>query len=113
MLHTVPTTIEPEVVTEIVTELVTETEKSVETVTRIESVTEITSHTSVGPDPDPEARIVPETENENKLRPGIVLDDVPPIVSILKTKPEAELPKPEANCFAAILMGLKCGDNPG
>ena len=74
----VPTTTPaPEIVTEIVTEIatqiVTETEKSVEMVTRIESVTEITMETSIGPleSEVPEARIANEKEdNENELRPG-------------------------------------------
>ena len=99
--------------TELVTELVTETEKYTETVTRIESVTEITSETSVGPAEDsaPEARIVLEAEsNENQLRPGIVLDDVVSIEDRLDSPFGSK--KPEANCFAAILMGLKCGENP-
>ena len=99
--------------TELVTELVTETEKYTETVTRIESVTEITSDTSVGPAEiaAPEARIVLETESdENRLRPGIVLDDVVSIEDRLESPFGSK--KPEANCFAAILMGLKCGENP-
>ena len=99
--------------TELVTELVTETEKYTETVTRIESVTEITSETSVGPAEiaAPEARIVLETESdENRLRPGIVLDDVVSIEDRLESPFGSK--KPEANCFAAILMGLKCGENP-
>ena len=91
-----------------VTEIVTETEKFTETVTRIEAVTDITSETSVGPVEtgsglEPEARIVSELDSEigNDLRPGTVTDDSPFIAA-----------KPEANCFAAILMGLKCGENP-
>ena len=104
-----------EIVTEVVTEVVTETEKYTETVTRVESVTEITSETSVGPDETdgPVARIIIQDEdNENKLRPGIVLDDVPPILGSSPAIENAfKATKPEANCFAAILMGLKCGEN--
>ena len=91
-----------------VTEIVTETEKFTETVTRIEPVTEITSETSVGPaeveKPEPEARIVLEVDQKdgagNELIRGGDLES--PFAS----------KQPEANCFAAILMGLKCGENP-
>ncbi len=114
-----PTTIQvearTEIVTEVVTEFVTETEKYTEAVTRVESVTEIISETSVGPDENvgPEARIIiQDEENENNLRPGIVLDDVPPILGSSPAIENAfKATKPEANCFAAILMGLKCGEN--
>ena len=44
------------------------------------------------------------------------MDDVPPIISSSDGLDLIENAfgsnKPEANCFAAILMGLKCGQNP-
>ena len=70
---TPPPEIVTEIVTEIATQIVTETEKSIEMVTHIESVTEIIMETSIGPvEPEaPEARIAhEEEENENELRPG-------------------------------------------
>lgn len=97
-----------EIVTEVVTEIVTETEKFTETVTRIESVTEITSETSVGPaeveKSEPEARIVLEVEPKDGT--GNELIGSGDLESPFAAK------RPEANCFAAILMGLKCGENP-
>jgi len=92
----------------VVTEIVTETEKFTETVTRIEPVTEITSETSVGPaeeeKSEPEARIVMEVEAKDGS--GNELIGIGDLESPFAAK------RPEANCFAAILMGLKCGENP-
>ena len=116
LLLSAPTTTTPqpetttEIVTEMVTEIVTETEKFTETVTRIESVTEITSETSVGPaedeveKPEPEARIVLEVEPNDGAGNDLVREG--DLDSPFAAK------RPEANCFAAILMGLKCGENP-